>query len=85
MLSPTWFCKTVTVLVFNCYGKSMKENGKKKKLRKEKNQTSRTCIDFATFERGNLLAHSRVQFSYVQRTIMIQDIFHQPTYDYLYE
>jgi hypothetical protein len=47
---------------------------KKEEIKEEKNESSRTCINSATFERANLLAHSKVQFSYVQRTTMIKTI-----------
>lgn len=78
----TWVFVTVAL---KCYVKSMKEKWKREESEEEKNQTSRTCIDLATFERANLLAHSREQISFVQITTMIQAIFHQPTYDYLYK
>jgi hypothetical protein len=39
---------------------------KEEEIKEEKNETSRTCIDLATFERANLQARSRVQISYVQ-------------------
>jgi hypothetical protein len=44
----TWVFVTVAL---KCYVKSMKEKWKREESEEEKNETSRTCIDLATFER----------------------------------